>query len=141
MNDPQFGKCPICGDVGALEGHHIIPISYGGPEDGQLVYICEKCHFACHRTAESLLAKNPKKTNWFSDDQQVRNAAVFVKAIIEAKRNYLEGHTDQYEKKRKLIVVKFSAYEWTRIRKFAKDKGFTNVNTFIEQYLRNLTKF
>ena len=71
----------------------------------------------------------------------MKSAAPFIQAIIEAKRRYMEGETDIYKPRRKMIVVNLSDYEWRRIRKVAKDSGFSNTTKFIEEKLRSLTKF
>ena len=142
INKPN-GICPVClkplgNDV---EEHHIIPISYGGKQEGTTVFLHSACHFAIHKTAESLMAKTVKAKNWFEDQATLKRAAPFVKEIMDAKRRKDEGDVDIYHPRRKMIVVNLSDYEWRRIKKVSKDQGFTNVITFIEEYLRNLTKF
>lgn len=143
MNNSEnsLQPCPICGRIAYLEEHHITPICYGGPKNGPLVSICESCHANIHKTAESINAKTVKNKNWFENENLLKKAAPYIQAILEAKRRKDDGEIDIYAKKRKMIVVELSEYEWKRIRKVSKDKGFSNVNTFIETFLRNLTKF
>ena len=42
----ETDKCELCGNRRRLEVHHIIPVSYGGPEDDtdNMIVICEICH-------------------------------------------------------------------------------------------------
>lgn len=142
INRPD-GICPVCGQplVDNVEEHHITPVSYGGPQEGPTVFLHSDCHFNIHKTAESIVAKTVKSKNYFGDMELLKKAAPFVQAIIEAKRRYKEGETDIYKPRRKMIVVELSDYEWKRIRKVAKDRGFSNTTKFVEENLRNLTKF
>lgn len=142
INSPT-GICPICLQplLDDVEEHHIIPVSYGGPQEGKTVFLHSNCHFNTHKTAESILAKTVDSKNWFGSQQLLERAAPFVKEIIDAKRRYMEGETDIYKPRRKMIVVNLSDYEWRRIKKVAKDRGFSNTVKFIEENLRNLTKF
>ena len=42
-------KCQLCGYPGYLELHHILPVQFGGgPEDSNLILLCEKCHADAH---------------------------------------------------------------------------------------------
>ena len=137
------GICPICGKplLNDVEEHHIIPVSYGGPQEGRTVFLHSACHFNTHKTAESIMAKTVKTKNWFNDETLLKRASPFIKEIIDAKRRKDEGEVDIYQPRRKMIVVNLSDFEWKRIRKVAKDKGFSNVIKFVEEYLRNLTRF
>jgi len=142
INTPD-GICPICGKplLNDVEEHHIIPVSYGGDQDGTTVFLHSACHFNTHKTAESIMAKTVKTKNWFNDENLLKKAVPFIKEIIDAKRRKDEGEIDIYKPRRKMIVVNLSEYEWRRIRKVAKDHGYSNVIKFVEDYLRNLTKF
>lgn len=141
MAESRFGKCEVCGNETDLEGHHIIPISYGGPKDGKLVNLCESCHFRIHKTAESILAKTVKNKNWFNSLELLKKASPYIQAIIQAKRDYQDGKTNRNIPRRHLIVVELSDNEWSRIKKVQKDKGFSNLNLFFETILRGLIKF
>ncbi len=142
INRPN-GICPVCLQplVDNVEEHHITPVSYGGPQEGPTVFLHSDCHYNIHKTAESILGKTVKSKNYFGNEQLLKSAAPFIQAIIEAKRRYMEGETDIYKPRRKMIVVNLSDYEWRRIRKVAKDSGFSNTTKFIEEKLRSLTKF
>ena len=135
--------CPVCQKPygNDIEEHHIIPISYGGDKNGKTVFLHSSCHFNIHKTAESLTAKTVKPKDWFNDKLMLQRAAPYIKEIIDAKRRYEEGETDIYKPRRKMIVVQLSDYEWRRIKKVSKDKGYSNVIKFIEEFLRSLTKF
>lgn len=137
------GICPVCHKplLDDVEEHHIIPISYGGDKNGTTVFLHSACHFAIHKTAESLMAKTVKAKNYFENRDLLKNASIFIKEIMDAKRRKMEGETNIYTPRRKMIVVELSDYEWVRIRKVAKDKGFSNTVKFIENLLRNLSKF
>lgn len=139
----ENGLCPICQKplLDDVEEHHIIPVSYGGDQNGRTVFLHSNCHFNIHKTAESIAAKTVKNKNWFNDEELLKRAAPFIKEILDAKRRYMEGETDIYKPRRKMIVVNLSDYEWRRIRKAGKDKGFSNTTKFIEEILRSLTKF
>lgn len=135
--------CPICGKPLGLdvEEHHIIPISYGGDPKGKTIFIHSNCHFATHKTAESILSKTVKNKNWFPSVSILERAAPYVQAIIRAKRNFQEGNTDRNKPRRHMIIVNLSDNEWKRLHKVKLDKGFTNLNQFFESILRGLTKF
>ena len=42
----ETDKCELCGSRRGLEVHHIIPVSFGGPEDDadNLIVVCVSCH-------------------------------------------------------------------------------------------------
>jgi hypothetical protein len=136
-----MGKCIVCGKECHTELHHIIPICYGGDKNGKLVELCESCHFNIHKTAESISAKTVESKNWFGNFNLLKKASVFIKAIIEAKRNYQEGNVSQDLRKRRMIVVEMSDFEWKRLHKAKSDKGYTNLVNFIQDYLVSLTRF
>lgn len=48
----KSGKCWCCHRKRPVEGHHQIPLSYGGAEDQPLVDICADCHSIIHKEAE-----------------------------------------------------------------------------------------
>lgn len=50
-------KCELCGYTRGLEVHHIIPVSFGGPEEDadNMIVICRKCHSLL--TPRSILTK------------------------------------------------------------------------------------
>lgn len=143
MANANLSVCPICKQLKYLEGHHIIPISYGGPVDGKMINICESCHFAIHKTAESLMAKTVKGKNWFSSEEQLKIAAPYVQAIIEAKRDMMEGNNPALFNKpvRRMFQVWLSKLEMQRLHKVKRDRGYKNLDKFIEDLLRSLTKF
>lgn len=143
MANERQGQCPICGRIGNLEGHHVIPISYGGPVDGTLIFICPDCHFACHKTAESLMAKTVKSKNWFESEETLKRAAPYVKAIIDAKRDMQEGVDPSLMHKpvRRMFQVQLSRWELNRLHKYQRDKGYKSLEKMIEDMLRSLTKF
>lgn len=138
-----YKVCPICLQplIDDVEEHHITPISYGGPQDGPTVFLHSACHFATHKTAESLMAKTVKNKNWFPNEEQLKRAAPFVKAIMDAKRRKMEGETDQYQKRRRMLVIQMSDYEWVRLRKAQKDAGYNNLMQYVEDLLRSKTFF
>ena len=53
----ETDKCELCGSRRGLEAHHIIPVSFGGPEDDidNLIVICVSCH--TRLTPKKLLTK------------------------------------------------------------------------------------
>lgn len=142
-NEPRQGNCEICGRVAYLEGHHIIPVSYGGPVDGKLIFICEQCHFALHRTAESLMSKTVKSKNWFNSEEVLKKASPYVKAIIDAKMDMMEGANPALIHKpvRRMFQVNLSRWELNRLHKYQRDKGYKSLEKMIEDLLRSLTKF
>ncbi len=52
----EIGRCELCASRMGLELHHIIPASFGGPdEDDNLILVCRGCH--AKLTPRSILAK------------------------------------------------------------------------------------
>ena len=137
--------CAICGKpiINDEELHHVIPVSYGGPVDGITVSLHSSCHFACHKTAESLMAKTVKSKNWFESEEVLKRAAPYVKAIIDAKRDMQEGVNPalMHQPVRRMFQVNLSRWELNRLHKFQRDKGYKSLEKMIEDMLRNLTKF
>jgi hypothetical protein len=47
-------KCEACPNVTvAIEGHHVVPLSYGGKDNGLKVPICGNCHTTIHNCIEN----------------------------------------------------------------------------------------
>lgn len=137
----NFGNCLICGKPAYLESHHVIPICYGGRVDGIQINICESCHHNIHMTAESIMAKTKKNTNYFENEYLLRKASPYIKAIMDAKRDFKEGLVDSDNRRRRMIVIQMSDNEWKRLHKAQRDSGYSNLMQYIEDLLRSKTKF
>ena len=138
--DPSVPHCIICGRTDNLEGHHVIPICYGGDKNGVLINVCETCHANIHRTAESMCAKTAEHKSFFLTKELLKRAAPYVKAVIDAKRNYQEGNVSQDLRKRRLIIVEMTDFEWKRLHKRKLDCGYKNLKKFIQDLLIAQTK-
>jgi len=141
QNQQLTDYCVVCGRRDNLEAHHVIPICYGGDKDGLQINVCETCHANIHRTAESMLAKTVKAKNFFTSQELLKKAAPYVKAVIDAKRNYQEGNVSQDLRKRRLIIVEMTDFEWKRLHKRKLDAGYKSLEKYIQDLLVSQTRF
>lgn len=52
----DLGPCWAKNDGPARHKHHILPVQYGGPEDGRTVNLCPSCHDEVHSLERKLIA-------------------------------------------------------------------------------------
>lgn len=47
-------QCTTCPNFNnSVQGHHVVPLSYGGRRNGQLVDLCSNCHIEVHQGIEN----------------------------------------------------------------------------------------
>lgn len=60
--EEKLKVCGNCGSKDRVEIHHIVPISKGGTNnEGNLVYLCNKCHHLAHSEYEENSVNLPKR--------------------------------------------------------------------------------
>lgn len=122
--------CPITKEYVSVhhELHHIVPVQYGGAEDGLLIKISTSGHRLLHLQAEALCAKNPKQRYYLSgkqlDDPDIRDLLRF---IIQAKRR--QDNIDPNQKRR--LVIEINQSMLTKLHKMKADGGYTNLNEYV----------
>lgn len=63
-------KCQLCGYPGFIELHHILPVQFGGgPEDSNLILLCEKCHADAHGYLKKKWIDSNRKY-WIPDEDK-----------------------------------------------------------------------
>lgn len=81
-------RCPACGNIAeVLQGHHLVPLCYGGKESGRLANICGTCHTGLH--------------SYERDDREPpRHLAKFVSIVRAARAAFLRGETEARDSRR-----------------------------------------
>lgn len=92
-----MAKCELCGEeFPGLDNHHLVPICYGGKEDGATIAICASDHDTLHRLGED-------------ESISIENVPNYLKTVVavvkEAKRRYLNGETEARDKRNKIMLV------------------------------------
>lgn len=79
----QSDCCELCRSRRNLEVHHIIPISFGGPEDDErnMIVVCHTCHSAL--TPHGLLTSNGLKNAMVGNNKFKRFQYEFYKTLDE----------------------------------------------------------
>lgn len=84
-------KCPVClQPKRSLDGHHIYPIAYGGPQDGPIFDLCASCHQDVHRQAEAY-CRGDNSLKMLSANFQRAQSFELISTIMLANNNYSKG--------------------------------------------------
>lgn len=80
--------CPVCRNgAEMLQGHHLVPLCYGGKVDGAIADMCGTCHTGLH--------------SYERDDREPpRHLAKFVQIVRRARAAYLNGETEARDSRR-----------------------------------------
>lgn len=130
--------CPIC-KVGVLilNKHHIVPRSYGGPEDGPLLELCENCHKGIHYTAEqefgSKATVDKKHLEIYLLPDQLKRARPYIEAIKQSKAVYIKIGKARGTVLKKL-AVDIPEDQLIKCHKRKASLGFSS----LEKYLKHL---
>jgi hypothetical protein len=135
-------KCPICRheySEETLQDHHLIPLQYNGPEDGQQAKLCSNCHLKCHYTAENLTAKAAKRRCFFNS-VELERARPYIQMIINAKilaRNTVNSNA------RGQIIIQLDHKRRNLLHRLKTMSGHKSINSYlialIDQEIRKLT--
>lgn len=122
--------CPIClQNTGKLQGHHILPKEYGGPESGPLLDVCATCHLNIHYTSET--EYRGEQASFLTSSQRER-AHQYIEAIKRAKQIFeAAGGGENIPRK---VMLKIPQKDLTKLHKIKSDKGFSS----LEKYLLHL---
>jgi hypothetical protein len=110
------------------QGHHPIPIEYGGDKDQKLVSLCSACHLGIHYTAEALASKKGI-TKQYLTIEQTKRAIPLINTIIRAKLTCFKDPSNIRK-----ITVEVPDYILVRLHKRKFDSGYHN----LEKYILNL---
>jgi hypothetical protein len=131
--------CAICvEDDGTLDSHHIFPVAYGGPEDGPQVMLCSSHHRKLHTFSNRVYKGKAKDYSDFFSDIEFKRATPLIQAIVNA-RIQLEMSGRPVNTIRRLqLDIPQSLY--LALHNLKRDKGFTNLQTFIIAVLTAATR-
>lgn len=99
----KTGKCWACNELRGLDGHHIFPREYGGPDDGELVNICKSCHDIIHDEAEFYYKNGQLRLldKIHAPDTFIgKNLRILIAKIIKAKQMFEAGEVNSGEQRR-----------------------------------------
>lgn len=127
--DPK--RCWVDNKKNISDQHHIVPIEYGGPEDGLTVPLCPTCHRNVHREAAAQLKGKPP--NQFVNDEnyhkeEQHNRAMFlVKYIVQAKQRFDNTGEKKAKGARNMIQISCTREELAIAHDLKKQLGFRSL--------------
>lgn len=132
----KTGPCWACEEVRGLDGHHVHPREYGGPDNGRLVNICKNCHDILHSEAEYYYKHGklhhldrtiPANT---SHGLKIRQ---LVAAVVKAKQMFEAGEVDSGEQRRMTQISWDSDQELLLAHAVKKSMGFKSLERAIKK--------
>lgn len=119
-----------------VEGHHVIPVEYDGPEDGKLVDICASCHDLIHSEAEYYFTHG-EFTSTLTEKQEL-----LAKYIVEAKLRFKASGKNKADEARNMIAIPCDNDELLIFHMMKKKRGFKSLPRYIkylvaEDYKKN----
>lgn len=128
------GKCYCCPIERAdilqpVEGHHVIPVEYGGPEDGTKVDICASCHDLVHAEAEHLA-----KTGSF-EGELTNKQEILAKYILQAKLRFMASGKEKADSARNMMQVSFTKEELLIAHDLKKKLGFKSLPRMVKHLI------
>jgi hypothetical protein len=85
-------KCTTCPAVTKNEGHHVVPLNYGGRDDGLKIPICGNCHTEIHLHIENDKLVPPP------------NLAMYVEVGRRAKARFAMGELEARDRRASTLV-------------------------------------
>lgn len=127
----QLARCAICASKGndrvpGRHSHHVKPLEYGGPEDGEQVNLCETHHNEFHRLAEAVFKKK-----YDLDAVQNRTVRYMLVEYLDQRRKFTEGNVSAVDARRR-IQVGFDEDELEQAHFVKIDRGFTSLEAMIK---------
>lgn len=131
----HIDKCPICLNITKLEGHHVVPKEFGGPENGPMILLCSSCHHNCHYQAEN---DYKGKTKVYFPPDQMERAKPVIFEILRAKQLY-ETRRDTEVKQLRRVIVNVPDKTLKNLHRLKADKGFKSLDKFLNQVFESIT--
>lgn len=143
----QRPPCFVCTKArGLTDEHHILPVEYGGSEDGKTVPLCTACHRGIHREAESRCKGNSVGLEFRShlsdlpDDKGIsanHTFNVLVNYIVEAKSRHVaeKGLAGKSDTARNMVSASLSEDELRMLHAIKQSLGMTNVSRVLSRLI------
>lgn len=128
--------CLVCTEAeGMTDGHHVIPLEYGGEQDGKKVPLCSLCHRGIHREAEALSRgedASGKFSGHLKTEAQTRRFDVLVNYIVEAKRRHMASSpSGKAETARNMVSVSLTGDQLRMLHAVKQSYGMTNMSNVV----------
>lgn len=135
----RIDTCTICHQRGNFEGHHVLPVEYGGPEDGKVVPLCPTCHTSIHKEAEDLSnGKDPPPgySSHLADTESRQRYSIFVNYIVSAKQLHISSGKTKADTARNIVGVSLSNDELRALHAIKQALGFTSITNTIRALIQ-----
>lgn len=136
------GYCYCCPEdrselLQPVEGHHVIPVEYNGPEDGKKVDICATCHDLIHAEAEYYAEHGE-----FDAEHMTQKQELLANYIVQAKLRFLATGKKKADTARNMVAISLSNEELLALHTLKKALGFRSLqrllkHLIIEAYIKN----
>ena len=128
----KSGTCWCCEDANVpVQGHHIIPVEYGGPMDGKKVNICGKCHTQLHYEAEAYY-KTGQYLSPIESLSYFNRLEKLIKKVVEAKSTFEDSGQPDNDQRRMTQISWASSEELAIAHAVKRAMKFTSLERTIK---------
>lgn len=132
--DPK--RCWVDGVKNISDQHHIIPVEFGGPEDGLTVPLCPTCHRNIHREAEHRFKAQETgefvNTENYPNKQHYQRAVLLAAYVLKAKIRFIETGQEKADSARNMVQVSFLTEELAMAHTIKRSLGMRSLERTIK---------
>lgn len=125
-------KCFLCEVINHTDKHHVIPIEYGGLEEGKTVNLCPTCHRNVHQDAEERYRNNIKYEKIYDTQSYIYRLNALSYAIFRAKSDFKQSKKYKAKNARNMIACSFSNEELAIAHDLKTSLGFKSLPRLIK---------
>lgn len=130
---PRSRLCVLCPEgkehIGR-DSHHLRPLEYGGPKDGEQILICPNCHTTLHRL-EKKISKGELALEDITDHRWIK-----VLSILMTQKRKFESEEVKAHDARRGLSVHLSEEEQKMARFVKSDMGFSSLESMVKFFIR-----
>lgn len=135
-NKDRPNECWVDGVKNVSDFHHIIPVQFGGPEDGKTVPLCPTCHRHVHREGEGFVKNgvwgkfvNPVN---YPNPEHLKKAEILAKYIAESMSRFIASGKSKADDSRNMIQVSLSVDELALTHDLKRSLGIRSLERLIK---------
>lgn len=132
--DPK--RCFVCGRRDISDKHHIIPVEFGGEEDGLTVPLCPSDHRAIHREAENR-ARQGEAGKFINEElyptsYKRERAELLANYVYQAKVRFDDSGKGKADTSRNIIQVGCTPQELAIAHDLKRSMGFNSLSRLLK---------
>jgi len=132
--DPK--QCFVCGKRNISDQHHIIPVEFGGPEDGLTVPLCPTDHRSIHREAETRARQGETgkfiNPSLYPNRDERERAEMLANYVYQAKIRFDDSGKGKADESRNIIQVGCTPQELAIAHDLKRAMGFKSLSRLLK---------